>query len=290
MQFSTFLIQILNGLQFGMLLFLIASGLTLTFGVMGIINLAHGAFFMIGAYLSFQFTRYWGWPLPVAYAAAIGCIVGLGAAVERTVLAPLANRDHLDQVLVTYGLILIFDELAVIQWGKDVQPADIPTFLRGSIQFSDTIVYPVYRLALAAVGLLCAVGLYAVVAKTRIGMIVRAGSYDRGMVSALGINVAPVFAVVFGVGAALAALAGILAAPVLSISPGMGDKIIIIAFVVVVIGGIGSIKGAVVGALLVGLFDSFGKILFPTVSSLIIYALMAFILVWRPNGLFGKTA
>jgi branched-chain amino acid transport system permease protein len=290
MQFSTFLIQILNGLQFGMLLFLIASGLTLTFGVMGIINLAHGAFFMIGAYLSFQFTRYWGWPLPVAYAAAIGCIVVLGAAVERTVLAPLANRDHLDQVLVTYGLILIFDELAVIQWGKDVQPADIPTFLRGSIQFSDTIVYPIYRLALAAVGLLCAVGLYAVVAKTRIGMIVRAGSYDRGMVSALGINVAPVFAVVFGVGAALAALAGILAAPVLSISPGMGDKIIIIAFVVVVIGGIGSIKGAFVGALLVGLFDSFGKILFPTVSSLIIYALMAFILVWRPNGLFGKTA
>lgn len=290
MQVSTFLIQVLNGVQYGMLLFLIASGLSLTFGVMGIINLAHGAFFMIGAYLVFQFTRFWGWPLPLACAAAIGTVVLLGYIVERAVLAPLVGRDHLDQVLVTYGLILIFDELAVVLWGKDVQPAEIPAFLRGSIHLSDAIIYPLYRLALTGAGLLCAIGLYLVVAKTRIGMIVRAGSYDRSMVSALGINVAPVFALVFGLGAALAALAGILAAPILSVSPGMGDKIIIIAFVVVVIGGIGSIKGAFVGALLVGLFDSFGKVLFPTVSSLVIYALMAFVLVWRPTGLFGKTA
>lgn len=290
MQLSTFLIQVLNGVQYGMLLFLIASGLTLTFGVMGIINLAHGAFFMIGAYLVFQFTRFWGWPLALAYVAAIAAVVALGAVVERTVLAPLANRDHLDQVLVTYGLILIFDELAVIQWGKDVQPAEIPAFLRGSVHLTDMIIYPVYRLALAGAGLACAAGLYLLVARTRLGMIVRAGSVDRGMVSALGINVAPIFALVFGLGAALAALAGILAAPILSVSPGMGDKIIIIAFVVVVIGGIGSIKGAFVGALLVGLFDSFGKVLFPTVSSLVIYALMAFVLVWRPTGLFGKRA
>jgi branched-chain amino acid transport system permease protein len=289
MQLSTFLIQILNGAQYGMLLFLIASGLTLTFGVMGIINLAHGAFFMIGAYLAFQFTRFWGWPLPLAYAGAIAAVVLLGALVERTVLAPLTDRGHLDQVLVTYGLILIFDELAVIGWGKDVQPAEIPAFLRGSVHFTEMIVYPVYRLALAATGLLCAIALYLIVAKTRIGMIVRAGSVDRQMVSALGINVGPIFALVFGLGAALAALAGILAAPILSVSPGMGDKIIIIAFVVVVIGGIGSIKGAFVGALLVGLFDAFGKVFFPNFSSLIVYAFMAFVLIWRPTGLFGRT-
>lgn len=288
MEISTFLIQVLNGIQFGMLLFLIASGLTLTFGVMGIINLAHGAFFMIGAYLVFQFTRHWGWPLPLAFSSAVAAVVVIGSVVERSVLAPLVGRDHLDQVLVTYGLILIFDELAVVFWGKDVQPAAIPSLLRGSLQFGDIFVYPVYRLALTVAGLLCALGLYLLVAKTRLGMIVRAGSYDRGMVSALGINVDPVFALVFGLGAALAALAGILAAPILSVSPGMGDKIIIIAFVVVVIGGIGSIKGAFVGALLVGLLDSFGKVLFPSVSSLLIYALMAFILVWRPSGLFGK--
>lgn len=290
MQVSTFLIQLLNSFQYGMLLFLIASGLTLTFGVMGIINLAHGAFFMIGAYLVFQFTHFFGWPLPLGYLASIVAVVCLGSVVERTVLAPLVRRDHLDQVLVTYGLILIFDELAVVLWGKDVQPAVIPTFLQGSVHLGGTIIYPLYRLVLAGVGLLCAIGLYVIVAKTRIGMIIRAGAYDRNMVSALGINVGPVFALVFGLGAALAAFAGILAAPILSVSPGMGDKVIIIAFVVVVIGGIGSIKGAFIGALLVGLFDSFGKVLFPTVSSLVIYALMAFIIVWRPNGLFGRTA
>src|SRR6185369_3690016 len=165
-----------------------------------VINLAHGAFFMVGAYLVFQFTRFWGWPLPVAYASAIAAVVVIGAVVEKSVLAPLVGRDHLDQVLLTYGLILIFDELAVILWGKDVQPAEIPLWLRGNVTLGPMIVYPVYRLALAG--------------------------------------------------------AGVLAAPVLSVSPGMGDKIIIIAFVVVVIGGIGSIKGAFVGALLVGLFDS----------------------------------
>ncbi len=290
MQASTVLIQILNGVQYGMLLFLIASGLTLTFGVMGIINLAHGAFFMVGAYLVFQLAHLLGWPLPLAYAASVLAVVCLGALIEKSVLAPLVGRDHLDQVLVTYGLILIFDELAVIFWGKDIQPAAIPGFLQGSVALGSTIVYPLYRLALAVVGLCCAIALYAIVAGTRLGMIIRAGAYDRDMVSALGINVGPIFALVFGLGAALAAFAGILAAPILSVSPGMGDKIIIIAFVVVVIGGIGSIKGAFIGALLVGLFDSFGKILFPSFSSLVIYALMAFIIVWRPNGLFGRPA
>jgi branched-chain amino acid transport system permease protein len=290
MQLSTFLIQVLNGVQYGMLLFLIASGLTLTFGIMGIINLAHGAFFMIGAYLVFQFTRHMGWPLPLAYVSAIACVVALGALVEKSVLAPLANRDHLDQVLVTYGLILILDELAVIAWGKDVQPAEIPAIFQGSIQLSQNFVYPIYRLVLSFVGILCAIGLYMLVSWTRLGMVVRAGSVDRNMVRALGINVGPIFSVIFGIGAALAAIAGIMAAPILSVSPGMGDKIIIIAFVVVVIGGIGSIKGAFVGALLVGLMDAFGKILFPSASSLVIYALMALILVWKPEGLFGKPA
>jgi branched-chain amino acid transport system permease protein len=290
MQVSTFLVQILNGLQYGMLLFLIASGLTLTFGVMGILNLAHGVFFMLGAYVAFYLIRYGGWSFPAAYAGAIAVVVLLGALIERSVLAPLAKREHLDQVLVTFGLILIFDEIAVILWGKDVQPADIPPPLQGSIQLSSMMVYPVYRLVIAAVGLCAAVALYLIVAKTRLGMIVRAGSVDRDLVRALGINVTPIFSMVFGLGAAFAALAGIVAAPILSVSPGMGDRIIIVAFVVIVIGGIGSIKGAFVSALLVGLVDSFGKILFPTVSSLIMYALMAVVLIWRPQGIFGRPA
>jgi branched-chain amino acid transport system permease protein len=290
MEVSTFLVQILNGLQYGMLLFLIASGLTLTFGVMGILNLAHGVFFMLGAYVAFYLIRHSGWSFLAAYAGAIAVVVLLGALIERSVLAPLAKRDHLDQVLVTFGLILIFDEIAVILWGKDVQPADIPPPLQGSIQLSSMMVYPVYRLVIAAVGLCAAVALYLIVAKTRLGMIVRAGSVDRDLVRALGINVTPIFSMVFGLGAAFAALAGIVAAPILSVSPGMGDRIIIVAFVVIVIGGIGSIKGAFVGALLVGLVDSFGKILFPTVSSLIMYALMAVVLIWRPQGIFGRPA
>jgi branched-chain amino acid transport system permease protein len=290
MELSTLFVQILNGLQYGMLLFLIASGLTLTFGVMGILNLAHGAFFMIGAYVAFELIRFAGWSFPAAYASAIAVVVMLGALIERSVLAPLATRGHLDQVLVTFGLILILDELAVILWGKDVQPAEIPAAFQGSIQLSQMVVYPVYRLVIAAIGLGAAIALYLIVAKTRLGMIVRAGSVDRDMVRALGINITPVFSLVFGLGAAFAALAGIVAAPILSVSPGMGDKIIIVAFVVIVIGGIGSIKGAFVGALLVGLVDSFGKILFPTVSSLIMYALMALVLVWRPQGIFGKPA
>jgi len=170
MELSTFLVQILNGLQYGMLLFLIASGLTLTFGVMGILNLAHGAFFMLGAYVAFHLIRYSGWSFPAAYAGAIAVVVLLGALIERSVLAPLAKRDHLDQVLVTFGLILIFDELAVILWGKDVQPAEIPPPLQGSIQLSSMMVYPVYRLVIAAIGVGAAVALYLMVAKTRLGL------------------------------------------------------------------------------------------------------------------------
>lgn len=290
MTLSIFLTQVLNGLQYGMLLFLIACGLTLTFGVMGIINLAHGAFYMAGAYLAFHLIKFSGLGFTAAYAGAIAIVVVMGALIERTLLAPLARRDHLDQVLLTYGLILIFDELAVMLWGKDVQPAELPALFKGSVELFGVVTYPLYRLVIAGTGLATALLLYLLISHTRLGMVVRAGSVDREMVSALGIPVGLMFSAVFGIGCALAALAGIVAGPVLSVSPGMGDRIIIIAFVVVVIGGIGSIRGAFVGALLVGLVDTFGKALLPTVSSLLMYALMAVVLIVRPQGLFGAPA
>ncbi|MGA7327137.1 MAG: branched-chain amino acid ABC transporter permease [Rhodomicrobium sp.] len=287
---STFLLQLLNGVQFGVLLFLLASGLTLTFGIMNVINLAHGSFFMIGAYLTYEFATHMGLPLAVAMLGAIASVVVIGTILEWFTLAPLVNRGHLDQVLLTYGLILIFDELATIIWGKDVQPAEIPRIFRGSVNVFSLFDYPLYRLVIIAVGLLTAFGLYLLISRTRLGMIVRAGTVDRNMVRALGIPVNSIFSIVFGIGAALAALGGIVASPVLSISPEMGDRIIIIAFVVVVIGGIGSIRGAFIGALLVGLVDTFGKVLFPSFSSLGIYLLMAAVLIWRPEGLFGAPA
>jgi branched-chain amino acid transport system permease protein len=287
MDFGTLLIQLLNGIQFGMLLFLIASGLTLTFGVMNIINLAHGAFFMLGAYFMFHLSRRMGLPYAASLALAVAGIVVLGAVVERMLVAPLAKRDHLEQLLVTYGLILIGDEVARIAWGPDVQPFQVPAMFDATIELMPGIPYPAYRLVISAVGLVIAIALWLLIARTRLGMIIRAGAHDRDMVRALGIDIRTANSAVFGIGAALAAIAGIVAAPVLSVSPGMGDRIIIIAFVVVVIGGIGSLRGAFVGALLVGLVDSFGKILFPALSSALIYLLMAAVLVWRPQGIFG---
>jgi branched-chain amino acid transport system permease protein len=290
MGLSTFLLQLLNGIQLGVLLFLLASGLTLTFGIMGVINLAHGSFFMIGAYLAYQFSILSGMPLPVAMICAIASVVVIGTILEWFTLAPLVSRNHLDQVLLTYGLILIFDELATIIWGKDVQPAEIPKIFSGSVNVFSLFDYPLYRLVIIAASLLIALGLYLLISRTRLGMIVRAGTSDRDMVRALGIPVKPIFSIVFGIGAALAALGGIIASPVLSISPGMGDRIIVIAFVVVVIGGIGSIRGAFIGAILVGLTDVFGKVFFPSASSIGMYILMAGILIWRPEGLFGAPA
>jgi branched-chain amino acid transport system permease protein len=290
MGLSTFLLQLLNGVQLGVLLFLLASGLTLTFGIMGVINLAHGSFFMIGAYLAYQFSIHSGMALPLAMLCSIASVVVIGTILEWFTLAPLVNRSHLDQVLLTYGLILIFDELATIIWGKDVQPSEIPQIFSGSVNVFSLFDYPLYRLVIIAAGLLTALGLYLLISRTRLGMIVRAGTADRDMVRALGIPVKPIFSIVFGIGAALAALGGIIASPVLSISPGMGDRIIIIAFVVVVIGGIGSIRGAFIGAILVGLVDVFGKVFFPSASSLGMYVLMAGILIWRPEGLFGAPA
>ncbi len=290
MGIDTFLLQLLNSLQYGVLLFLLAAGLTLTFGIMGVLNLAHGSFFMIGAYLAFYLSLQAGLPLPLAILASIAAVIVLGTIVEWFMLAPLVNRGHLDQVLLTYGLILIFDELAVIFWGRDVQPAEIPKIFSGNVEVFSLFTYPVYRLVIIAVGLATALGLYVLISKTRLGMIIRAGTVDRNLVRALGIPVQQIFSIVFGIGAALAALGGIVASPVLSISPGMGDRIIIIAFVVVVIGGIGSVRGAFIGALLVGLVDVFGKALFPSVSSLGMYVLMGAVLLWRPEGLFGAPA
>ena len=288
MTLSHLLIQALNGIQYGFLLFLVASGLTLIFGIMGIINLAHGAFYMLGAYLCWWLV---GLTQNLALAIALGVPISIlvGLVIERFGMVFLYKRDHLYQVLFTYGLILVFNEGRSFLWGNDVHSVSIPALLAGSISLTDIQVYPHYRLFISLVCLFLAVGLYFVIQHTRLGMIIRAGSTDREMVEALGIDVRTLFAIVFALGAALAALAGMIAAPVQSIYPGIGEDILIVSFVVVVIGGIGSIKGAFVGAMLIGLADTFGSILFPIGSGVVIYAVMAMVLLWRPHGLFGRT-
>ncbi len=288
MDLTTFLIQVLNGVQYGFLLFLVASGLTLIFGIMGIINLAHGAFFMLGAYLV-----YWliGYTDNLFLAIAFGLLIMLviGFVIERLAISFLYQRDHLYQVLLTYGLILILNELQKVLWGTDFYSVPVPATLNGSIQLTETQAYPVYRLFISAICMVLAAGLYLVIGKTRLGMMIRAGAVNREMVQALGIDVGRLFAIVFSMGAALAAFAGMVGAPVSSVYPGMGDHILIVSFVVVVIGGIGSIKGAFIGAMLIGLADTFGKVLLPDVASVVVYATMAIILIWRPQGLFGRS-
>jgi branched-chain amino acid transport system permease protein len=287
MESSFYLIQLLNGIQYGFLLFLLASGLTLIFGIMGIINLAHGAFYMIGAYLCYWLTGITG-NLFTGILLAIPLSILFGYAVERLAISHLYNRDHLYQVLLTYALILIANELQSIFWGNDVHSVAIPELLKGSIQLTDNQAYPVYRLFISSACIVLAILMYWVIQKTKLGMTIRAGASNREMVQALGININWLFAIVFSMGATLAALAGMLSAPVNSVYPGIGDNILIISFVVVVIGGIGSIKGAFIGALLIGLADTFGKVLLPEMASMVVYALMAAVLFWRPQGLFGK--
>ena len=288
MDISTFFIQLLNSLQYGFLLFLVASGLTLIFGIMGIINLAHGAFYMIGAYLVFWLMGYTG-NLFLAIALGLLIMVILGYAIERLAISFLYKRDHLYQVLLTYGLILILNEMQKILWGTNFHSVPVPELLSGSIPLTETQVYPVYRLFISLVCMALAAGLYLVIGKTRLGMMIRAGAVNREMVQALGINVGRLFAIVFSLGVVLAAFAGMIAAPVSSVYPGMGDQILILSFVVVVIGGIGSVKGALIGAMIIGLADTFGKVLLPDIASVAVYATMAVILIWRPQGLFGKT-
>ncbi len=287
MDISLFLVQALNGIQYGFLLFLVASGLTLVFGIMGIINLAHGAFYMLGAYVV-----YWlvGYTDNLFFAIALGLSIMLvfGYLLERSVISFLYKRDHLYQVLLTYGLILILDELQRIFWGTDFYSVPIPQILSGSVPLTETQQYPIYRLFISVTCMVIAAGLYLLIGKTKLGMMIRAGASNREMAQVLGIDTRRVFAVVFSIGVALAAFSGMIGAPVSSVYPGMGDQILIISFVVVVIGGIGSVKGAFVGAMLIGLSDTFGQVLLPDFASVVVYAVMAMVLLWRPQGLFGR--
>jgi branched-chain amino acid transport system permease protein len=282
------LIQILNGLQYGLLIFLAASGLTLVFGIMGIINLSHGSFYMLGAYLSLTLTSLVG---DVFLALALGIPVAFlfGAAIEWLVIRHLYERDHLQQVLLTFGLILIFNELQRMIWGTRPHSVPIPTYLADSIKLSDVLSYPIYRLAVAGLCVVLALAMMFVIQRTRIGRMIRAGESNREMVEVLGIDTRLLFRFVFAAGVSLAAAAGIVAAPIESVYPGVGERVLIISFVVVVIGGIGSIRGALVGALLIGLADAFGKVFLPQFASVLVYALMAAVLVIRPGGLFGRT-
>jgi len=296
MDLPTFLIQLLNAVQYGLLLFLVASGLTLIFGIMGIINLAHGSFYMIGAYLAWSLSgslgNFWA-----AIALGIVLSVLLGMLLEWLLIRHLYRRDHLYQVLLTYGLILIFEELRSIIWGDDVHGVPVPDVLSASVTLTDTLEYPVYRLWMSGVCVVLAVLMYWLIQHTRLGMMIRAGASNRDMTQSLGINIQLLYRLVFALGVALAAFAGMIAAPVSSVFPGMGGQVLIICFVVVVIGGIGSVKGALVAALLIGLVDTFGKVLeidiggfrvLPELAGMSVYLLMAVVLLWRPEGLFGK--
>jgi len=287
MDLTSFLIQALNGVQYGFLLFLVASGLTLIFGIMGIINLAHGAFYMLGAYITYWLIGYTG-NLFVAILLGLPIMLVVGYAIERLAISFLYDRDHLYQVLLTYGLILILNELQKILWGSDFYSVPVPDVLSGSIRLTETQVYPVYRLFISLVCMIIAAGMYFLIGRTRLGMMIRAGASNREMTQALGINIGRVFAIVFSLGAALAAFSGMVGSPVSSVFPGMGDQILIISFVVVVIGGIGSVKGAFVGAMIIGLADTFGQVLIPDLASMVVYAVMALVLLWRPQGLFGR--
>jgi len=282
-----FLIQVLNGVQLGLLLFLVASGLTLIFGIMGIINLAHGSFYMMGAYLAFSLMELTG-NLWLAILLGVPLSVAVGLVLELLLFARLYRRDHLYQVLLTYGLILIMEELRSLLVGDDVHGVAKPALLDFSIPLTDTLSYPAYRLMMSGVCLAVALLMALVIRRTRLGMTIRAGATNREMVSVLGIDIGLVYRVVFASGVALAAFAGMIAAPVASVYPGMGNQILIISFVVVVIGGIGSVKGAFLGSLLIGLADTFGQVYAQQVAGMTVYVLMAAVLLWRPAGLFGR--
>jgi branched-chain amino acid transport system permease protein len=294
--------QALNGLQLGVTLFLLAAGLTLVFGIMNLVNLAHGALYMVGAYLATYFYQATGsYALAVVLGLAGTLIVGV--VTELVALRTLYERDHLDQVLATFGLILFFNELIAMVWGRTALFMSLPGFLQGHIEIVPGSIYPLYRTVVIGVGLVVGAGLWYVVAKTRLGMLIRAGASNRTMVAALGINIRLLYTVVFGFGAALAGLAGLMAGPIYAVQPGMGELILIQVFVVIVIGGIGSIRGALVGALVVGVVDTLGRAFLkpllghfisppaaeaagPALASMLIYLLMALVLAVRPAGLF----
>lgn len=287
MDAATFAIQLLNGVQYGLVLFLVASGLTLVFGILGVINLAHGAFYMLGAYLAYWIAGQTG-NFFFALIGGVAISFVLGLVMEEVFVKRLIGRDHLAQVLLSYGLILVIDEVRQILFGRDVHSVAPPAWLAGSVQLTDVLSYPVYRLALSGMCLAVAAMIFFVIRKTKLGMIIRAGAENRDMTRVLGIPFDKVNRYVFAGGITLAALGGILVAPVSTVFPGMGDGILILSFVVVVLGGIGSVAGAAVGALMIGLTDTLGKVFFPQLSSVLIYVLMIAVLLWRPNGLLGQ--
>jgi branched-chain amino acid transport system permease protein len=301
-----FLEQVLNGLQLGVMLFLMAAGLTLVFGIMGLINLAHGSMYMLGAFVAATVTQATG-SFALGLLAALPTVALVGWLVEMAVLRRLYTRDHLDQVLATFGLILFFNALVQIVWGRQPLFMDVPDLLSGSVELIPGVPYPAYRLAMIAAGLAVAGLLYLLISRTRLGMQIRASASNREMAEAIGINTPLLYGLVFALGALLAALAGVMAAPILAVESGMGESILIETFVVIVIGGLGSIRGAFLGALLVGLVDTLGRAFLPallravlpaatadgagaSLASMGIYILMAAVLLWRPRGLFPAPA
>ena len=287
MDIANFLIQLLNSVQYGLLLFMLAAGLTLIFGIMGVVNLAHGSFYMLGAYLAWWLSAKTG-NLAVAIVLGAALSIVFGLLLERLLFRHFYERDHLDQVLLTFGLIYIFEEGRSILWGDEVHAVKVPDILSASLPLTDTLSYPVYRLFMSAVCVALALGLYLLISKTRLGMKIRAGAFNRNMAEALGINIKLIHAVVFALGVGLATVAGMIAAPISSVYPNMGSQVLIMCFVVVVIGGIGSVRGALISALLVGFVDTFGKVLLPHVAGMLVYMLMAAVLLWKPEGLFKQ--
>jgi branched-chain amino acid transport system permease protein len=294
--------QILNGLQFGVMLFLMSAGLTLVFGIMNLVNLAHGSLYMVGAYLC-------AWGYAATQSLLFGVLAGLGGAlltgliVELAIFRRIYGGDHLDHVLATFGITLVLNDLARLIWGPAALFAKVPDFLAGQISVFGAFSYPTYRLAIIAVGLLVAAALYVLLIRTRAGMLIRASASNRVMAGALGVNVTALYSSVFALGAALAGLSGLMAGPIFTVIPGMGDNVLILAFVVIVIGGLGSVEGAFIAAILIGLIDTLGRAFLrpifatflertaadnsaPAVASMLIYILMAAVLFFRPQGLF----
>ncbi len=302
MDLLLFFEQTLNGFQFGVFLFLISAGLTLVFGIMNLINLAHGSLYMMGAYFA-AIAYQWSGSFLVALVIALLGSMAAGIVLEIVAFRPLYNRDHLDQVLATFGLLLFFNQLMIFVFGPESQVTGMPENLRGHVEIIPGAPYPEYRLAIIAVGLSVAVSLFLVITRTRVGMLIRAGASNRTMIDALGVNIRLLFTMVFGFGAALAGLAGVMAMPLLSVEPGMGEDILILSFVVIVIGGIGSIRGAFIASLFVGIVETLGRSIIPfvlekvvsndaaqtagpAIASMLIYILMAAVLFFRPEGLF----
>ena len=294
--------QTLNGIQFGVFLFLIAAGLTLVFGIMNLVNLAHGALYMMGAYVGATIFASTG-SFTLAIILSVPAMMLFGVLVEVIALRTLYERDHMDQVLATFGLILFFNELVRIVWGPESQPMPIPEALSVHVEFISGAPYPVFRIVIIGVGLAVAAGLFLLISKTRIGMLIRAGASNRPMAGALGVNIQLLYTLVFGLGAVLAGLSGVMAGPLLAVEPGMGEDMLILSFVVIVIGGIGSIRGALVASVIIGIVETVGRSILPialeavlsneaaqtagpAVASMLIYVLMAAVLFFRPEGLF----